>query len=308
MSGAARLPGVVHFLGVDGGGSATRARLHDAQGRPCGEGRSGPSGLSQGIGQAWRHVRQAIAAAFAQAGLTTAPPHTCALGIGVAGGGRADLRRAFVAEDPGYAALVVDSDATTMLLAAHGARPGVVVAAGTGSVGAARWPDGSVRMAGGWGFPVGDEGGGASLGLAAVAHWQAVLDGRAIGGSLASQVGSIVGLSRAAVGAWCAGAGQQAYALLAPMVFEQAQAGDSHALHLLQRCAAQLAELERALQPQGPELPVVVSGSIGQRLQPLWPADLRQRCIQPQGDGAHGAFLMLRAALAGSPIKGVFSE
>ncbi|MDE1929779.1 MAG: hypothetical protein KGI36_21565, partial [Burkholderiales bacterium] len=49
-----------YLVGVDGGGTGTRACLQDAAGRTLGRGTAGPSGLSQGIEQAWRHVEAAL--------------------------------------------------------------------------------------------------------------------------------------------------------------------------------------------------------------------------------------------------------
>jgi hypothetical protein len=45
-------------------------------------------------------------------------------------------------------------------------------------------------------------------------------------------------------------------------------------------------------------LPVVVRGSVGERLAPLWPAALRERCVAPAGDSADGALRLLRQAMA----------
>ncbi|MEY2653988.1 MAG: hypothetical protein RLZZ524_1016, partial [Pseudomonadota bacterium] len=56
------------LIGVDGGGTGTRARLCDAQGRVLGDGAAGPSALGQGVEQAWRHIGQAVEAAFGAAG------------------------------------------------------------------------------------------------------------------------------------------------------------------------------------------------------------------------------------------------
>ena len=56
------LPAHIHYaIGVDGGGTSTRARVLHRSGVLVGEGRAGASGLMQGIPQAWRHVTQAIA-------------------------------------------------------------------------------------------------------------------------------------------------------------------------------------------------------------------------------------------------------
>ena len=56
-------------VGVDGGGTHTRLRLVDEQGRLLGEGEAGPSALGQGIEQAWLHLGQALRQAAARAGL-----------------------------------------------------------------------------------------------------------------------------------------------------------------------------------------------------------------------------------------------
>ena len=286
------------LIGVDGGGTGTRARLQDAQGQTLGEGRAGPSGLSQGIAQAWHHVLQAVAHAFADAGLTPTPPADIALGLGLAGAIVPAQRQAFLAADPGYVACVLHSDAIALLVGAHRGRPGIIVAAGTGSVGAVHTAAGALREVGGWGFPVGDEGGGAWLGLHAMQAAQAAYDGRAAGGALTDAVLQRCGPDASSLLAWCANARQHAYAQVAPLVFDAAEAGDPVAEALLQAAADELARHVYALQPaQEPLLAVAVGGSIGLRLAERWPADLRARRVEPAGDSADGALHLLRKAL-----------
>ncbi len=323
-------PRLDFLAGVDGGGSGTRVRVVAIDGTPMGEGTAGPSGLGQGVEQAWRHIDEALAAAFASAGVARPAAARVGLGLGLAGASVAAHRQAFIAADPGYGWLVLDTDAVTQLVGAHAGQPGIVVAAGTGSVGAVRHADGAVHLAGGWGFPVGDEGSGAWLGLRAMRHAQAVLDGRAGRTALSDAVLAAVAAASsvqrtgdrategtspptpaawdgppadsAAVKAWCARAGQHAYAQLAPLVFDASAQGDAHAEQLLARAADELARLVPALQATAPAggapLPVVMRGSIGERLVPRWPAALRERLIEPRGDSADGALTLLRASLA----------
>ncbi len=294
------------WVGVDGGGSGTRARLQAAGGAVLGFGSAGPSGLSQGIAQSWRHVGHAIAAAFDAAQIDLPPPAQIALGLGLAGAGVPSLRAAFLAADPGHAVCLLETDAHTQLIGAHGGRPGIVVACGTGSVAASRSSDGCLRQVGGWGFPVGDEGSGAWLGLQAMRHAQAVLDGRAPSDALSKAVLDRVGNGAAAVLAWCAAAGQASYARLAPWVFEAADAGDPHALRLLDHAADELVQLvaaidrEAAAAPSADHLalPIAVVGSVGARLALRWPEALRQRMVEPAGDSADGALQLLRTAAA----------
>ncbi len=284
-------------VGVDGGGTGTRARLQGADGRALGEGQAGPSGLSQGIEQAWRHVQQAIAAAFAQAGLQAAPAREIALGLGLAGAGVPAQHAAFVQADPGYARCVLVNDGVTQLLGAHAGGPGLVVASGTGSVAAARDADGRTRQCGGWGFPVGDEGSGAWLGLQAMRHAQHVRDGRAAASALADAVYALAGSDAASLLAWCAGAGQAKWATLAPLVFAAAEAGDTTAATLLDHAARDLAQLVHALDAGGAQaLPIVMRGSVGERLVARWPAALRARVVPPAGDSCDGALRLLEGA------------
>jgi glucosamine kinase len=145
---------------------------------------------------------------------------------------------------------------------------------------------------------VGDEGSGAWLGLRAVRHAQAVLDGRDAPSALAQAIFKTIGTDAAALLGWCATAAAPIYAELAPRVFAAAEAGDLQARALLQAGADELLRLVDALQQGQPPLPVVASGSIGVRLAPLWPAGLRKRLVAPAGDSADGALLRVRQALA----------
>jgi glucosamine kinase len=298
----ARAAALPFRVGVDGGGTGTRARLQDAHGRTLGQGAAGPSGLSLGTLQAWQHVQQAIVAAFEAAGLALPAPEIVALGLGLAGAEVAALRADFLAASPGYALGLLENDGITQLAGAHAGRPGIVVSAGTGAVAAARYADGSVRRCGGWGWPAGDEGAGSWLGLQAVRALQQALDGRAPAGRLAAAVAGAVGPDAAAVQAWSALAGQNACAQLAPLVFAAAEQGDARAEALLQAAAAELARLADALGAQpasAAALPIVLNGSVGTRLASRWPAALQARLVVPAGDSADGALLLLRGALEG---------
>ena len=283
------------LIGIDGGGTGTRARLADADGRHLGQGEAGPSALSQGTAQAWLHVWQAVERAFADAGLPPADTAHCALGLGLAGAGSAVRRADFLASAPPCAALVLDTDAGAARWGAHGGRPGAILIAGTGSVGEALSTDGRRVLAGGWGFGVGDEGSGAWIGQRALQQAQRALDGRAPPGALARAVWAVFGADRAALIAWAKGATASTLAPLAPLVFHT-ETSDPAALQILDDAAAELADLAFALDTSG-ALPFAVCGSVGRRLAPRLPAALRQRCIEPAADAAQGALWMLQAQL-----------
>ena len=293
---------MVEFLiGVDGGGSGTRALLAHAQGRAVlGHGEAGPSALGQGIAQAWRHVELAIRRAFRNADIETPPWQRCAVVAALSGVSNPPWRDAFLAADPGFARLEAETDSFAMLLGALGGRPGSIVAAGTGSIGEVLRPDGTRCTVGGWGFPVGDEGSGAWLGLHAGRQAQCALDGRVKPGPLVRYVFSHCGRHRDALQAWCDHAGQFEFAQLAPAVFEY-ETVDAFAAQLLDRAAASIESIAWALDPKG-LLPVALAGSIGQRLAPRLTPELRERLV-PAADGPAAGALMLARRMANKELE-----
>ncbi len=283
-------------IGVDGGGTGTRARLTDADGALLGTGQAGPSGLGQGIEQAWLNIGQAIANAFGDAGLEPAPPGICALGLGLAGANVQERCQALLRAAPGYWHVALDTDGYASVLGAHAGRPGAVVAAGTGTVGEALKRNGERVMVGGWGFPIGDEGSGAWLGFQAMRLAERACDGRAPTGALAQAIWGRIGPQRQALLAWCETAGQFAYAQLAPLVFDT-EAVDPQAADLLAGAVGALEGVAKALDPAG-DLPLVVTGSIGRRLAARLAPALLARCVAPAGDATDGALRLLPPVFA----------
>ncbi|MDQ1259358.1 MAG: BcrAD BadFG protein [Pseudomonadota bacterium] len=287
----AALPPHIHYaVGVDGGGSNTRARVVHRSGQVVGEGKAGASGLMQGIPQAWRNIAQAIAQAVQgrlQADWPLPTPANSALGLGLAGANNADWNAACLAANPGYTQLVLESDAVTALLGAHQGAPGALVIMGTGAIGLALHANGARTTVGGWGFPCGDEGSGADLGLQAVKRTQHAVDARQAHTALTRDVYATLGNTPQALLTWCGAARQFEYASLAPKVFAHAP-HDVEAAQLLAHAAHSLASLALALDPTH-TLPLAVAGSIAQRLLPQLSPAIAQRVVVPQGDAMDGA-------------------
>jgi glucosamine kinase len=284
-----------YVIGIDGGGTGTRARLTSSRSEVLGDGEAGPSALGQGIEAAWTNILKAIGGAFGAAGLAGPPPDECALGLGLSGANVRARYDALLRIANSFGRIALDTDAYTTLLGAHEGRPGAVVAAGTGSVGEALSRDGTRVSVGGWGFPVGDEGSGAWLGLHAIRRAHHALDGRAPSGPLVQAIRHVAGDTRDALLAWCEGAGQNEYGRLAPLVFD-ADSTDPWAAGLLDSAARSLEEMAAALDPEG-QLPLVVCGSIGRRLEPRFAAPIRARLVQPAGDAVDGALCLIRGEL-----------
>lgn len=286
---------VEFLLGVDGGGTGTRVLLARRDGGVIGRGAAGPSALARGISSAWAEIGRAVALAFADAGLASAPADRCALGAGLSGANHRPWHLAFIQANPGFARLELETDAFTMLLGAHAGGFGAIVASGTGSVGEVWHTDGRRASVGGWGFPIGDEGSGAWLGFHAMQHAQHAMDGRATRSTLAHAVWTRCGNDADALLGWCAQANQFEYAQLAPLVFD-AESTDPAAAALLIGATDALALMARALDPDG-RVPLAVSGSVGQRLAPRLAPDLRARLVEVADGADAGALNLIRRTL-----------
>ncbi|MBR8322213.1 MULTISPECIES: BadF/BadG/BcrA/BcrD ATPase family protein [Burkholderia cepacia complex] len=286
-------------IGIDGGGTGTRAVLADRHGRELAQGRGGPSGLGLGIERAWASIGAACADAFTQAGLAF-DWSQCALGCGLAGVNNAGWLAAFRAQAP-LGALAIESDAYTTAVGAHGGAPGLIVALGTGSIAAALDAAGACRIAGGFGFPSGDEASGAWLGVRALAYAQQALDGRVPRDAFATALLAETGAQdRDALVQWSCEANQTIYARLAPIVF-------AHRTHpvaraLIAQAGDEIGKMIDALDPQH-ALPVALCGGLADALAPAVPARHAARLRAPLDDSAHGALRLaleaLRAAEAG---------
>ncbi len=152
-------PSASIILGVDGGGSRTRARLANARGETLGTGEAGasnPSGV--GMSAATDQILQAIEGAFVDAHIPRQP--IAAACLGMAGVGRADERRE-IERWAGAAItrhLEVTSDGGIVLAAGSEENWGIALIAGTGSSAWGKTRDGRTARAGGWGYLIGDEG------------------------------------------------------------------------------------------------------------------------------------------------------
>jgi glucosamine kinase len=283
------------LIGVDGGGTGTRVALGDANGVELARAAAGPSGLGLGIARAWASIEAGCRAAFEEAGLTF-DWSNCVLGCGLAGVNNPDWLAAFREQAPPVAGLAIESDAYTTLLGAHGGEAGVVVALGTGSVAAALDAAGACRIAGGFGFPSGDEASGAWFGLRAITWAQMSLDGRAPFDAFAQALlGHVSATDRDSLIVWLCAANQTAYASLAPVVLAHRE--HPFVAKLLAEAGEAIAQLILGLDPTA-TLPAALSGGLGQPLREWVPQAVRERLRAPLADSTSGALTLARREAA----------
>lgn len=241
------------MLGVDAGGTSTRAAIADRSGRVLGIGTSSTGNIDdQGPAGTARAVAEAVAAARVAAGVDAAD--FVAAFLGVAGVVSAEDRAALLdALAPLRLAasgrVVVDHDCRVALAGGLSGRPGIVLIAGTGSSAFGCDASGMSWRAGGWGSLIGDEGSGFRIAVDGVRAVAMAADGR----------GAETSLTRALLSALEVHDpdgllhrlhlrdGRSQIAGLAPIVLSEAGAGDPVAGEILVRAMDDLAAMVAAV-------------------------------------------------------------
>ena len=229
------------MVAVDAGQTATRASVVDG-------GLTGPTGHGPGVRHLQspggvEHAAAAIQAAARQAGLHTSVGVVC-LGLSGFADAMADRERlaAELARRLGAARVVIASDVVTSYLGALGLRPGVVAAAGTGSVALAADGGGTVASVDGWGHLLGDAGSGFAIGQAGLVSALRAVDGRGGSDALRAHAEAAFGPLDELPAAIYRGEGQAGrVAAFAEAVAGAARAGDDAARAIWATAAGELA-------------------------------------------------------------------
>ena len=141
--------------------------------------------------------------------------------MGIAGTEVAAALDQFLAAAHPFSSLIVRSDGYTACLGSHGGEDGAVIAVGTGTIGF-QVEGGRESRVGGWGFPHGDEGGGALLGLEAVRKTLQWLDGREPVDPLLEAVKARFDGDQGRLVSWANAARETEFGEIAPLVVELA--------------------------------------------------------------------------------------
>lgn len=302
---------MAYFLGVDAGGTHTRAVVAAADGTVLGVGAAGP-GNWQAIGAsaAGATIRAAVWAALGQAAAGKELDGTFFGLAGVRTEEEQAVMRAELARLDLSGALEIGGDLAVAHAGALAGGPGVVVIAGTGSAAWGRNARGQTWQAGGWGWLVDDKGGGYWLALRGLAAACEAADGRGAKTELAARAAAYFGAAdlRAVLRELHAGKKDRAtVAGFAREVRSLAATGDAVARGLELAAGAELLRLAEAVRAglaaseeerTSWKPPLAVAGGLG--LGPVIAHEARRRGFEPVeswGEPVLGAVLL--AARAG---------
>jgi glucosamine kinase len=284
------------FLGVDGGGSRTRARLRDQSGALLGEGEAGPGNARLGDA-GFAEVLKACLGAVAEAGLGDDDLVRIHAGFGLSGTQQAPDRQSVLDRPHPFASIVVDTDAYAAYLGAHRGRDGAILILGTGSAGLAI-VNGERLNVGGWGADIADEGSGMAIGRTAIRRSLWALEGMGPLTPLAEEILTDFDHSAPNAVIWAGTATPGDFARYAPSVFDHADRRDPLAVAILLEAAGDATRLVNRLLDLGAPT-VAMIGSVFQRILPWLPPPLRPYLVEPESDAMDGAILMAQRALEG---------
>jgi glucosamine kinase len=289
---SAKGSGVGFYLGIDAGGTHSRARLVSEEGKTLGVGEAGPANTRIGLANALKEVERAYAQAIEAAGLSPAQVASIRAGLGIAGLNRRGALEGLRSHLFPFHSMAFASDAAIACLGAHAGQDGGIVIVGTGSIGFARVAGESV-IVGGYGFPISDEGSGADLGLRAIRQSLWARDHRIAHSPMTREILERFSDSAGEIVTWMESATATDYAVFAPLVMEHASRGDAVAEPIVQDAARSVDRLIRTLFERGAPHCCLMGGLSGV-LYDWLAAGLRKRLRAPLGDSLDGALLLAR--------------
>ncbi len=291
------------FIGADGGGTKTKIIVENEEGLLLGQAKSGPANIRNSVDQAWISIDAGVKEALNQANLDPADPnYRFHIGLGLAGTEDPVASQAFLSRSYFFTTLVLDSDAYAACLGVHECQDGAIIIIGTGVVGYELYHN-KRYVVGGWGFPQGDTGGGAWLGLEAVRLTFKNIDGRVEETPLLKAIFAYFGNDIGKIISWSTKARPVDFASLAPIVIEYIQREDTHALALIESAAREIDQIAWAMDkrlPAGhPALPCSLLGGVAPFIQPRVGEALRNRLVPRKHDATKGAIYMIRRKVLG---------
>ena len=283
-----------YFLGIDAGGSHTRARLTNLEGFVLGEAEGGPANARIGLAELQAVLMSVTRDTIAAAGLHDSDMPSIVAGMGIAGISRPGLLQAASELEFPFGAAHLESDAAIANLGAHLGEDGATLVLGTGSVAYIRIGKSCITI-GGYGFPISDEGSGAALGLSAMRHALRALDGRTRPTPLSAAVTEKFDHDTGRAIEWMDAATPGDYAAFAPLVMDYAERNDEIARSIVEDAVKHVERFIETIFNKGAPR-CALAGGLSRRLQPWLRERTAARLTDSKGDALDGALLLARSA------------
>lgn len=261
----------MYIFCLDVGGTRTRGALFDATGVELARATADGGALSLGVTRSHAAIETVWLSVFEAADRTDISRKNTRLLAGVAGYNLPGRCAALQVELSDFADVYITGDGYGALLAATGGQPGALISVGTGVVAMRLDAAGKTLGLSGWGFPAGDLGSGAWLGLQLIGDLTKHLDGIVMDppfpAALADEIAGVTGRTASEIMDWhCTGKAAH-FGSLAPLIVSRAATRDAYCLRMLKRCAAEIVAIAGALFPQGSG-DVFLGGGLGPTLKP----------------------------------------
>ncbi|GLP95072.1 N-acetylglucosamine kinase [Paraferrimonas sedimenticola] len=280
------------YVGIDGGGTKCCASLYDVNGTLLASAITGPANPLHGLERTLESIVSATSQALANSGLSQYQLSDLVVGAGLAGVNLPSLYAEVEAWEHPFAHFYLTTDLHIACLGAHQQKDGAIVICGTGSCGYALVGQQSHRL-GGHGFPYGDKGSGAWIGMEAFKRVLLHFDGVGSAPKLAEALLLHFDVSNDLALVEClAKQPSSEYAKLANLVFDCAEAKDPVAIEIITEGAVYLNQLIEQLSAHSePQLPVSILGGLARRYQAWLSASAKQRLVPARGEPQLGALL-----------------
>lgn len=279
------------IVAVDGGGSTCRVSICRFDGKVLGKARGGPANISTDFEGAYKNITDTIHRAYGAIGLPTTRKVNDFAYLGLAGANIAGVAKQMEGR-LNFQGVTVTTDLETTVQGAMGDGDGTVAAIGTGSV-YFRRKGRDTRHAGGWGFRIGDESGGANLGQMLLRRTLHACDGLISQSSLTQAVlEQFDGLPKN-IAAFSLTASPMDFGKFVPQIVKSMRAADPVAVGILNDAVDHLEKTLDALEAADTGA-IYLAGGLGPIYKSLLRVDYQKICAQPQAPAIAGAIALAR--------------
>ncbi|TFJ94279.1 BadF/BadG/BcrA/BcrD ATPase family protein [Lentibacillus salicampi] len=315
-----------YVMGIDGGGTKTKAVIADMSGSIIATSAAGPTNPNT---VSKDQLKQTLESLFLSLEVTSdvSLKHVKSLFAGISGAGnetnRNDLKELMEPFMPGNTSIQIEADPVNALYSGTYGSPGVVQISGTGSITYGINRHLKHDRIGGWGYLFGDEGSGYDIGRQAIISALKSVDGRGPETMMLSMIYTHFAVSDAQSlirKIYAASIPKNAISPIAEIVFEAYQQQDNQANAILQQAAKEMAvsieSLYEKLFEPGEQINVVLCGGVFSEKDVL-PAFIRQELthypalnvtvpeLSPVGGSIIGAYLIENKAVDNSVINNI---